>query len=117
MLKGGVLSLGLASGVYLGIYLRDSGFTAAVIRAYQAFNYDAFSRENMNSKKLNFDEIHGYYKAGLLDEKNMAKVREMLYYKRYDKIDEIRVIELTSIIDQADLDEMKRRINSNIYEK
>ena len=117
MLKGGIFSLGLASGVYLGIYLRDSGFTAAIIRAYQAFNYDALSKQSMNSKKLSFEEIYEYYQAGLLDEKNMNNFKQMLSDKRFDKIDEISVNELSSILDQADIDELRRKINSNIYKK
>ncbi len=109
--------MGLATGVYLGIYLRDQGFTSGMMRAYQAYKYDPLSREKMRPRKLSFEELYEYYNAGLLDEQNMIKFREILLSKRYDKIDEITVNELNSILDDSQIYELKRNINSNIYKK
>jgi hypothetical protein len=117
MIKAGLFSFGLGSGVYLGISLREKGFTAGLMRAYQAYKDDPLARDKLRPEKLSFDQIYEYYRAGLLDEENMLKFKSMLLSKRYDKIDEIAVNELNSILDESQIDELRRLINTNIYKK
>jgi len=117
MIKGGLFSFGLISGVYLGIHLREKGFTASLMRAYNAYKYDPLERNKFRPEKLSFEQIYEYYRAGLLDEENMLKFKSILLSKRYDKIDEIAVNEIDSILDQSQIENLKRSINTNIYKK
>jgi hypothetical protein len=117
MIKGGLFSFGLVSGVYLGIHLREKGFTASMMRAYNAYKYDPLERDKLRPEKLSFEQIYEYYRAGLLDEENMLKFKSILLSKRFDKVDEIAVNEINSVLDESQIEILKRSIKTNIYKK
>jgi hypothetical protein len=119
MLKAGTLFLGLTTGVYIGVYLREQGYTSGLTRAYYAYKNVEHPgmKKNKNKNKNTIDDVYELYKQGKLDDEDLEKFKTMIYKKRYDKLDEMGIESLEKVIGEENAREVKRVSNSNIYEK
>jgi hypothetical protein len=114
MIKSGLFTIGLISGAYIGINLREKGVTAGLIRAYRAYKQEDI-KTKLTKSNMTIDDINELYRQGLLNDESIEKFKKMLFEKRFDKIDEIVVNDLNNIFGEQYLSEMIRMKNQNIY--
>jgi hypothetical protein len=119
MLKAGTFLLGITSGVYLGIYLREQGYSAGLTRAYYAYKNEELTRGS-NKKlpnKATIDDLYDYFNAGMLRGEQLEKFKEMVKSKQYDKIDDVVINDIEKIFNDPALQDIKRKYNSRLYDK
>jgi len=95
MLKGIFFSFGLVNGAYVGIKMRDAGFTTALTKSYYG------NSGIQNNVFLNMDpkELNEFYQKGLLDTpeklenfalvnniQDLERMQEILNKERQDKM-------------------------------
>lgn len=109
MLKIGTFALGLTTGVFLGIHLREQGFSSGFTRAFYAFQNPNYGEKNRIKRKVTFDDAFDYYRAGLLQGEDLDKFKEIIKTKRYDKIDELVLNDVDKVFEK---DEYFREIKN-----
>jgi len=95
MIKGMIFTIGLANGAYVGIKMRDSGFTNALTKNYYKRNNPQNQNILLNLEPRKLNEL---YEKGLLDSpekledyaliKNvddLVKMQEFLNFEKQDK--------------------------------
>jgi len=119
MLKAGTFLLGLTSGVYLGVYLREQGYSAGFTRAYYAYKNEELSRGHYRkmTNKATIDDLYDYFNAGMLKGEQLEKFKEIVKSKQYDKIDDIVINDIEQIFNDPALQDVKRKYNSRLYDK
>jgi hypothetical protein len=117
MIKGGIFLGGLVSGTYLGVYLREYGYSTALTRAYYAYQNEDYGKKKIKHK-ASLEEVFEYYNKGLLEGEQLDKFINMVNAKQYDKVDEIVVSNLEDVLksDPAIADIRRKQIN-RLYEK
>jgi len=113
MLKFGTFFLGISSGIYLGIHLREQGFSAGLTRSYYAFHNLEYGKLKKKKEKTTIDELYQYYRAGLLEGEDLKKFEEMMRTKRYNKIDEIVLNDVDKLFEKdIEFKEIKNKFYS-----
>lgn len=113
MLKFSVFTLGLGSGVFLGIHLREQGFTSNMTRAYYAYkNEDGGSKKKVDMKKPDIDDLYDYFNKGLIDESRFSKFKDIVYSKRYDNIDQVVVQDANKMMNDPSMRSVKAEKNA-----
>ena len=57
MLKAGTFIIGLTSGLYLGVYLREHGYSSGLTRAYYAYRNEDYNKKGPKNKATVDDKI------------------------------------------------------------
>lgn len=89
MIKASVFTLGIVSGLYLGVHLREQGYTSGITKAYYTFKNERSDHMKQHfEKKPNVDDVFEYYQKGLIDIENTENVLDQ---NDFDKLDEINL--------------------------
>jgi hypothetical protein len=117
MIKGGIFSLGLLSGVFFGIYLREKGYTSGFTRAYYAYKNEDYLNKNTTPERQQLekpaiDEMHNYFQKGILTDDRFDKYKEMTYSKNYSKIDEIVIRDPKQLMNSKEFEVQKSEYNA-----
>lgn len=89
MLKAGLFTLGLASGVYYGIKMRDAGFTNSFTKHYYAKN---------TANQLKVQDLKENYEKGVLDSP--------------DKVEKLRILNSVEDLEKSQTLLLKEREKS-----
>ena len=115
MIKAGTFVVGLTSGIFLGIYLREQGYSAGLTRAYYAYKDDKYFNKTTN-KKANVDDLYEYYRNGLLEGEQLEKFKQMMIKKNYDNADDAIINSVDKLLMDPKFDEIKRKSINRLYE-
>ena len=117
MLKGATFAIGITSGVYLGIYLRENGYSAGLTRAYYAYNNIDYGRKVAPKHKASLDEVYDLYNKGLLEGEQLDKFVKILNSKSYEKVDEVVISNIEDVFKDPVMAQLKTKYNNSLYEK
>ncbi len=110
MLKATIFTLGLTSGIFVGIYLREKGVTSGLTRSYHAYHNLDYGKKKPIKEKRTIDDLFDFYRAGLLEGEDLEKFEEIIRSKRYDKIDELVLNDVDKLFEKdLDLKMIKER--------
>jgi hypothetical protein len=113
MFKFSIFTLGIATGIYLGINLREQGFAAGITRSWYAFKNEEYGKRKPIKDKNTIDDVFDYFRAGLLDGKDVLRFKEIMASKRGDKIDEFVLGDIDKVFNSDPyLKDLQRRFNS-----
>ena len=108
MLKSAVFISGLASGTYLGVYLRENGYGLALTRAYHAYKNDDTIDTGRKPKQGTIDDMFKLYYAGLLTGSRLEAFEEMIKSKQYNKIEEVVRNDDNAVLKDREFDDFRR---------
>jgi hypothetical protein len=115
MIKAGTFVVGLTSGIFLGIYLREQGYSAGLTRAYYAYKNDNYFNKTIKNK-ANVDDLFEYYRNGLLEGEQLEKFKQMMNKKNYDNADDAIINSVDKLLMDPKFDEIKRKSINRLYE-
>ncbi len=116
MLKAGTFIIGLTSGLYLGVYLREQGYSSGLTRAYYAYRNEDYNKKGPKNKAT-VDDLFEYYRNGLLEGEQLEKFKEILDKKNYSTVDQAVISDIDKIFQDPALAEIKKKYNNRLYDK
>ena len=120
MLKFSVFSLGLGTGLMLGIYLRQQGMTSKLTKAYHTYKREDYGNTDSNKiqkSKPNVDDLHEYVNKGLLTGDKFKKAKEMILNKRYNDIDKVVVEDVNQMMNEPSMKTAREEYNAFYRDK
>ncbi len=117
MLKGGVFLLGLSSGLYYGVHLREKGYTTGLTKAFYTLKNHGVTQKPILDHELTYDKLFEMYNHNMLNQESRKKFEEFLKSRNYSKIDEIVLSQLDNIVNDPEIKSSFQKLNNKLYDK
>ncbi len=106
-------SIGLISGGYYGVILRDKGYSNKLTQAFYSFHDENKLKDTY--KPCTLYEVYKLYEKGLLDQEQSQKFRKVAELKQWDKLKDIIPSSADDILSKHPMFDENRRAKNAFY--
>ena len=120
-LKNFFFTSGLVSGIFLGVHLRNRGFSSAISRLYHISKENDYSHmKNIQKPHASIDDIYSYFHTGMFQDKaKFEKFKEITYSHKFNQkeMDDLIDRDPFKILEDPEFADFKSKFNAYDYQK